>query len=115
MTEGSAKNLQLVHWDHNRNQLGADLVLLFGKRGAGEYALDFSYPLTPLQAFALGRGNTLCVAAAGVPALLQHVCPRCCCSSACMPRDTVIVLLPLPGLVARAGLSSIDTKLCCAM
>jgi hypothetical protein len=52
--EVSMKNFQLVHWDHNRNQLGTDLVLLFGKKEHGEYALDFCYPMNLLQAFALG-------------------------------------------------------------
>ena len=53
--EASPKNFQLVHWDHNRNQLGTDLVLLMGKKEQGEYALDFCYPMSALQAFALGR------------------------------------------------------------
>jgi hypothetical protein len=57
VTKVSGKNFQLVHWDHNANQLGTDLVLLFGKRGHGEFALDFSYPMTPLQAFALGESG----------------------------------------------------------
>lgn len=58
VTEVSSKNCQLVHWDHNSNRLGTDLVLLFGKKGHGEYALDFSYPMTPLQAFALGGSGS---------------------------------------------------------
>lgn len=53
--EVSLKNFQLVHWDHNRNQLGTDLVLLFGKKEHSEYAVDFCYPMNALQAFALGR------------------------------------------------------------
>jgi hypothetical protein len=55
VTKLSMKNFQLVHWDHNSNQLGNDLVMQFGKRGHDEYALDFCYPLSLLQAFALGR------------------------------------------------------------
>lgn len=55
VTEVSLKNFQLVHWDHNRNQLGIDLVLLFGKKEASEYAMDFCYPMNALQAFALGE------------------------------------------------------------
>ncbi|WIA33238.1 hypothetical protein OEZ86_006380 [Tetradesmus obliquus] len=54
VTKLSTKNFQLVHWDHNSNQLGNDLVMQFGKKGHGEYALDFCYPLSLLQAFALG-------------------------------------------------------------
>jgi hypothetical protein len=53
--ECSLKNFQLVHWDHNRNQLGTDLVLLFGKKERSEYAVDFCYPMSALQAFALGE------------------------------------------------------------
>lgn len=53
--EASPKNFQLVHWDHNRNQLGTDLVLLFGKKEHSEYAVDFCYPMSALQAFALGE------------------------------------------------------------
>jgi hypothetical protein len=55
VTEISLKNFQLVHWDHNRNQLGTDLVLLFGKKEASKYAMDFCYPMNALQAFALGE------------------------------------------------------------
>lgn len=54
------KNFQLVHWDHNRNQLGTDLVLLFGKKEHSEYAVDFCYPMNTLQAFALGMDFTCC-------------------------------------------------------
>lgn len=58
--EVSLKNFQLVHWDHNRNQLGTDLVLLFGKKEHSEYAVDFCYPMNALQAFALGMDFTCC-------------------------------------------------------
>jgi Tub family len=51
----SAKNCQLVSWEHNTNRLGRELVLLFGKKGGGEYALDFAYPMNALQSFALGE------------------------------------------------------------
>jgi hypothetical protein len=54
----SMKNFQLVHWDHNSNHLGNDLVMLFGKRGGHEYAMDFCYPLNALQAFALGKSSS---------------------------------------------------------
>ncbi|KAI8474342.1 MAG: tubby C-terminal-like domain-containing protein [Monoraphidium minutum] len=53
VTKASTKNFQLVHWDHNSGSLGRELVLQFGKRGGGEYALDFAWPLSALQAFAL--------------------------------------------------------------
>lgn len=59
--EVSLKNFQLVHWDHNRNQLGTDLVLLFGKKEHSEYAVDFCYPMNALQAFALGECWCCCV------------------------------------------------------
>lgn len=55
VTKLSLKNFQLVHWDHNTNQLGNDLVLLFGKKGHDEYAMDFCYPVNTLQAFAIGE------------------------------------------------------------
>ncbi|GBF98741.1 hypothetical protein Rsub_11290 [Raphidocelis subcapitata] len=52
-TKRSPKNFQLCHWDHNTGGSGAEVVLLFGKRGGGEYALDFGWPLNAAQAFAL--------------------------------------------------------------
>jgi hypothetical protein len=55
VTKASLKNFQLVHWDHNSNQLGTDIVLLFGKKAEDEYAMDFAYPLNLLQATALGE------------------------------------------------------------
>jgi len=32
---------------------GNDIVLLFGKRSADEFALDFTYPLNAVQAFGI--------------------------------------------------------------
>jgi hypothetical protein len=54
VTKSSAKNFQLVHWDHNAGRLGTDMAMQFGKRGGEEFALDFAWPLSALQAFALG-------------------------------------------------------------
>jgi hypothetical protein len=74
VTKLSMKNFQLVHWDHNSNQLGNDLVMQFGKRGHDEYALDFCYPLSLLQAFALGgwwHNAQRCIAL-HTSALYQH-------------------------------------------
>ena len=55
VTKSSLKNCQLVHWDHNTDQLGSDLVFLFGKRGHEEFAMDFSYPLNMVQALGIGE------------------------------------------------------------
>lgn len=49
------KNFQLVHWDHNTDRKGAQLMLQFGKKEEDVYALDFAYPMTPLVAFAIGE------------------------------------------------------------
>lgn len=74
--EVSPKNFQLVHWDHNRNQLGTDLVLLFGKKEHSEYALDFCYPMNALQAFALGEGARLLLACRAVQSVPLGGCSR---------------------------------------
>lgn len=55
VTKPSLKNFQLVHWDHNANHTGTDLMMMFGKKGHDEYVMDFSYPLNTLQAFGLGE------------------------------------------------------------
>ncbi|GIL55079.1 hypothetical protein Vafri_10598 [Volvox africanus] len=56
----SVKNFQLVHWDHNTDRKGADIVLQFGKlddRGE-DFALDFAYPLTLQKAFGIALAST---------------------------------------------------------
>ncbi|KXZ54846.1 hypothetical protein GPECTOR_4g918 [Gonium pectorale] len=63
----SIKNFQLVHWDHNTDRRGADLVLQYGKvdEGSDDFALDFTYPLTIQKAFAIALASTdskLCTA-----------------------------------------------------
>lgn len=55
MLKSSTKNFQLVHWDHNTEALGSDLTMQFGKRGGEEFVLDFAWPLSALQAFAIGE------------------------------------------------------------
>eukprot|EP00301_Raphidiophrys_heterophryoidea_P020826 c5418_g1_i1.p1 GENE.c5418_g1_i1~~c5418_g1_i1.p1 ORF type:complete len:536 (+),score=112.30 c5418_g1_i1:25-1632(+) len=45
----SAKNFQLV-----QGQDGQEVFLMFGKMTETRYALDFRYPLSPLQAFGIG-------------------------------------------------------------
>ena len=48
VTMASVKNFQLVQPDH------LDLILLqFGRVGKDEFTMDFRYPLTPFQAFAI--------------------------------------------------------------
>ncbi|EFJ48473.1 hypothetical protein VOLCADRAFT_90731 [Volvox carteri f. nagariensis] len=56
----SVKNFQLVHWDHNTDRKGSDLVLQFGKveEGSEDFALDFAYPLTLQKAFGIALAST---------------------------------------------------------
>ncbi|GLC41571.1 hypothetical protein PLESTB_000700800 [Pleodorina starrii] len=56
----SVKNFQLVHWDHNTDRKGSDLVLQFGKveEGCDDFALDFTYPLTLQKAFGIALAST---------------------------------------------------------
>ncbi|GIM03596.1 hypothetical protein Vretimale_8326 [Volvox reticuliferus] len=56
----SVKNFQLVHWDHNTDRKGADIVLQFGKMDdhGEDYALDFAYPLTVQKAFGIALAST---------------------------------------------------------
>ncbi len=55
----SVKNFQLVHWDHNTDRKGSDLVLQFGKveEGSEDFALDFTYPLSIQKAFAIALAS----------------------------------------------------------
>ncbi|KAF8067363.1 LIMR family protein [Scenedesmus sp. PABB004] len=76
VTRTSLKNFQLVGWDHNANALGSDLVLLFGKRGHGEYAADFSYPVSALQAFALAAQPPHSTRARGAAPPCRRAAPR---------------------------------------
>ncbi|KAL6764994.1 tubby C-terminal-like domain-containing protein [Haematococcus lacustris] len=55
--EASVKNFQLVHWDHNTDRKGADLMLQFGKVEDDVYALDFAYPLNAEMAFAVALAS----------------------------------------------------------
>lgn len=55
--EASVKNFQLVHWDHNTDRKGADLVLQFGKAEDDVYALDFAYPLCIEHAFSIALAS----------------------------------------------------------
>lgn len=55
--EASVKNLQLVHWDHNTDRKGADVVIQFGKISEDMYAMDFSYPLNVQTAFAVALAS----------------------------------------------------------
>eukprot|EP00195_Chlamydomonas_chlamydogama_P011442 CAMPEP_0202901248 /NCGR_PEP_ID=MMETSP1392-20130828/14147_1 /ASSEMBLY_ACC=CAM_ASM_000868 /TAXON_ID=225041 /ORGANISM="Chlamydomonas chlamydogama, Strain SAG 11-48b" /LENGTH=473 /DNA_ID=CAMNT_0049587785 /DNA_START=24 /DNA_END=1445 /DNA_ORIENTATION=+ len=55
--EASVKNFQLVHWDHNTDRKGADLVLQFGKIEEDLYALDFAYPLNVETAFSIALAS----------------------------------------------------------
>ncbi|PNW71945.1 hypothetical protein CHLRE_16g667450v5 [Chlamydomonas reinhardtii] len=56
----SVKNFQLVHWDHNTDRKGSDLVLQFGKidENTDDFALDFTYPLSLQKAFAIALAST---------------------------------------------------------
>ncbi|GFR52500.1 hypothetical protein Agub_g15074 [Astrephomene gubernaculifera] len=56
----SVKNFQLVHWDHNTDRKGSDLVLQFGKmnKGSEDFALDFTYPLNLQKAFGIALAST---------------------------------------------------------
>ncbi len=54
VTRSSAKNFQLVHWDHNSGATG-HMAMQFGKRGGEEFVVDFAWPLSALQAFAMGE------------------------------------------------------------
>ncbi|PNH02415.1 Tubby [Tetrabaena socialis] len=55
----SVKNFQLVHWDHNTDRKGSDLVLQFGKaeEGCDDFALDFTYPLSLAKAFSIALAS----------------------------------------------------------
>lgn len=55
--EASVKNFQLVAWEHNTDQKGADLLLQFGKIKDEVYALDFAYPLCAQSAFAIALAS----------------------------------------------------------
>lgn len=55
--EASVKNFQLVHWDHTRDQKGAQVALQFGKVEEDQYVLDFSYPLNVELAFAIALAS----------------------------------------------------------
>ena len=55
--EPSVKNFQLVTWDHNSDRKGVELILQFGKIRDDVFALDFAYPLSSVQAFALALAS----------------------------------------------------------
>lgn len=55
VSKASAKNFQLVPWDHNSGAVGSELSLQFGKRSGEEFVCDFGWPLNALQAFSLGE------------------------------------------------------------
>eukprot|EP00197_Chlamydomonas_leiostraca_P007276 CAMPEP_0202868270 /NCGR_PEP_ID=MMETSP1391-20130828/10614_1 /ASSEMBLY_ACC=CAM_ASM_000867 /TAXON_ID=1034604 /ORGANISM="Chlamydomonas leiostraca, Strain SAG 11-49" /LENGTH=428 /DNA_ID=CAMNT_0049548413 /DNA_START=313 /DNA_END=1599 /DNA_ORIENTATION=- len=55
--EASVKNFQLVHWDHNTDRKGADIVLQFGKMEEDTYTLDFAYPLSVEAAFSIALAS----------------------------------------------------------
>lgn len=55
--EASVKNFQLVHWDHNTDRQGSNVVLQFGKIEEDCYALDFTYPLTIEMAFSIALAS----------------------------------------------------------
>jgi len=48
VTEPSVKNFQMVEKDGDRTTL-----VQFGKTGRDTFALDFRYPISPFQAFAM--------------------------------------------------------------
>ena len=49
----SERNFQLVKTESGQRPNGAPVVLLHGKLDADTFALDYTYPLSPLHAFAL--------------------------------------------------------------
>lgn len=55
--EASVKNFQLVHWDHNTDRRGPDVMLQFGKIEDDLYALDFAYPMNIEVAFAIALAS----------------------------------------------------------
>ena len=62
--KASVKNCQLVAWDSSQGHLGAQVLLQFAKMGQrNTYCLDFSYPLSAFQAFAIGAWQLLLAAA----------------------------------------------------
>mmetsp|Transcript_27289 Transcript_27289/g.33132 ORF Transcript_27289/g.33132 Transcript_27289/m.33132 type:complete len:494 (+) Transcript_27289:271-1752(+) len=56
VTEASVKNFQLVACG-SKDENNSRIVLQFGKCGDDVYALDFSHPLTPLQAFGIALSS----------------------------------------------------------
>ncbi len=55
--EASVKNFQLVHWDHNADRRGGEVMLQFGKIEDDLYALDFTYPMNVEVAFAVALAS----------------------------------------------------------
>ena len=49
MTHASVKNFQLVDEDDERE----DVLLQFGKVGKDVFTMDYAYPMSALQAFAI--------------------------------------------------------------
>jgi tubby-related protein 1 len=52
VTKESVKNFQMIDQSDEDN-----VILQFGRRGEETYAMDFKYPLTPLQAFAISLSS----------------------------------------------------------
>lgn len=59
VTESSVKNFQLVAEEgEGMDEIDAGRVVVqFGKRGGETFSLDFSYPVSPVQAFALALSS----------------------------------------------------------
>jgi hypothetical protein len=52
--KASVKNTQLVGWDPDGGALGSQVLLQFAKIKRNTYCLDFCYPFSIFQAFAVG-------------------------------------------------------------
>jgi len=62
VTEGSTKNFQLCASgvdpsDFDKDDADGAVVLQFGKCGTNTFALDFSWPMSPMQAFAIALSS----------------------------------------------------------
>jgi tubby-related protein 1 len=53
VTESSVKNFQLAFAGADENSLRDDVVLQFGKVSKDKFTLDYSWPLSPVQAFGI--------------------------------------------------------------
>ena len=59
ITKASVKNFQLIE-KVGPSAMSSDITMQFGRRQAKDlFALDFQYPLTPVQAFSIAMAITL--------------------------------------------------------